>query len=104
MSREKIKIEIEEDRVVVHTRQPDWESASGLISSWRSLPPEGYKLVNGSVKTRGSSGAACNLRLLFVHCDSRIDPFTEEEAYLFFRSASKDLAGNDLDPDPLVGR
>lgn len=99
--REKVKIEMEDRRIRVHLRRNDWDEATETIASWRALPPEGYKLVKGDVRTRGQSGAACNVELLFVHCDSRVDEFTEQEAYDFLRM-STEVGTKDFDADALL--
>lgn len=81
----KVKISLEDNRLVVATRCAGWAIAASIFLRNRELPPEGYKLVQAKVKTRSGSGAACNLDMLFIHCDSRVPPFTEDEAYEFFR-------------------
>jgi len=80
-----MKVVMEPRSLTVLCRQKDWREATGHIRSYKDEPPNGYKLIKSHVSRRSKSGQAANLTLEFEHCDSRVDPFTLDEAYDFFR-------------------
>jgi hypothetical protein len=80
-----VKIDIDKSGVVIRCRQPDWKSAALHIVEYRISPPNGYKLIRGTVARRTRSGAATNLTLDFEYCDTRVEAFTTNEAFDFFR-------------------
>lgn len=80
-----IKIEIIDGRVRVHTRMPNWETATQHALSLRNEPPDGYRMARAEVKARSSSGRGNNLTMIFEHTAPDVPPFTLDEAYEFFK-------------------
>jgi hypothetical protein len=63
-----------------------WELAHDVIAELKENPPEGYRMVESTVKPRAmfKSGRRCNVALLFLHIDDRIIPLTTGGAKAYF--------------------
>jgi hypothetical protein len=65
-----------------------WELAHDVIAMLKEDPPEGYRLVESTMKPRGEkkSGRRCNVSLRFNYIDDRVSPFATSGAKVFFGS------------------
>lgn len=89
-----MKIEIGNGLVVLSLRCVSWEVGAAKMVGWREYPPDGYRVIWGSIEPRtgtgtggqAKSGKRCNLTVRFQYCDKRIAPFTAATAQEFFRT------------------
>ena len=63
-----------------------FESAHDTIEALRDNPPEGYRMTESRVMSRGTqkAGRRCNIRLTFIHTDDRIPPLPTSGAKEYF--------------------
>jgi hypothetical protein len=83
-----IKVDMESGTLSMRVRFParTWELAHEVIALLKEDPPEGYRLVESTMKPRGEkkSGRRCNVSLRFNYVDDRVPPMATSGAKAFF--------------------